>query len=397
MNGRVNVLPGAQLLIDEPHRIPSGSRVGVLVNPTSILPDFRHLADCLIDREDIKVTAIFGPEHGVFSTAQDQIGVEAGTYRGIPVFSLYDGTRDGLAPDEATVGELDILIFDIQDIGSRYYTYVWTMLECMEVCAKKGVAMIVCDRPNPIGGLTIEGPMLQEEFLSFVGRHPLCTRHGMTAGEIAMLCVKERNIDVDLTVLRCRGWRRDLWIDRTSMVWFMPSPNMPTLETATVYPGGCLIEGTNLSEGRGTTRPFEMIGAPYVDGNVLAEALNKANLPGVFFRPVSFEPTFQKHAGRVCNGVFPFVIDRDDFRPVYTYLQLIATARALSPDEFDWRREPYEFEEDRLAIDLLFGTDQVRKAIEAGISPVEIAAGWRDDESVFRARREPFLLYNGTS
>jgi uncharacterized protein YbbC (DUF1343 family) len=282
----------------------------------------------------------------------------------LPVFSLYGETEDSLHPTPEALSLLDVLVVDLQDVGARYYTFVYTMAYCLEACARLGKRVIVCDRPNPLNGVTVDGPLLEPAYASFVGRFPLPVRHGRTIGELAEQWNREQEWGADLTVIPMTGWDRAMWFDQTGLPWAPPSPNMPTLDTATVYPGGCLIEGTNLSEGRGTTRPFEIVGAPWLDGRAVAAALNKQGLPGVHFRPIQFVPTFHKHAGQACEGVFVHVTNRDAFHAFDVYVRLIAVARRLAPTSFAWRTEPYEFVRDRLAFDLLCGTDRIRRAIE---------------------------------
>jgi uncharacterized protein YbbC (DUF1343 family) len=388
------VIPGAQVLLNNPELLPEGARVGLICNPTSITPSFAHLADALIDLPRVEVAVLFGPEHGIFATAQDMVGVAKQEYRGVPVVSLYGDTEQSLIPSADDLAGCDLLIADLQDVGSRYYTYAWTIAGCLEVCAKAGIPMMVCDRPNPLNGWEIEGPLMDDKFTSFVGRHPICTRHGLTVGEIAKLINEAKRIACDLTVVKCANWKRDDWFDQTGLPWVMPSPNMPSLETALVYPGGCLIEGTNLSEGRGTTRPFELVGAPFLDGNKLAEKLNAQKLPGVHFRPVQFEPTFHKHTGNSCGGVFVHVTDRQRFLPVQSYVALVIQARKLAPSDFAWRTEKYEFVSEHPAIDLLFGDDKPRLAIEGGAELKDVTAHWEDDNVEFFHRRAPFLLYD---
>lgn len=386
------IKPGAQVLLENDELIGSLGKVGLVCNPTSILPGFTHLADAFIDHPKIELQALFGPEHGIFSTAQDQVGVGNETYRGVPVFSLYGENEQSLVPTRSMLENCDTIVFDIQDVGSRYYTYIWTMTGCMAVCAKVGIRFVVCDRPNPIGD-SVQGPLMEKGYESFVGRHPVCIRHGMTPGEIAGMYNSEKSIQCDLTVVTCESWNRRFRFDRTGLEWVSPSPNMPTLDTAIVYPGGCLIEGTNLSEGRGTTRPFEQIGAPFLDGRKLANSLNAAGLPGVHFQPVCFEPAFHKYAGKPCGGVFIHVTDRDAFYPVETYLALMIEAKKQAPEDFGWRSEPYEFVDDRPAIDLLFGDSKTRIAIDGGAEWKEIAAQWAGQGEAFKERRKPFLLY----
>jgi uncharacterized protein YbbC (DUF1343 family) len=252
---------------------------------------------------------------------------------------------------------------------------------------------VVLDRPNPLGGVKVEGPALRPGFESFVGIHPLVTRHGMTIGELARMYKAERGLAGELHVVPCEGWRREMDFEHTGLRWVLPSPNMPTIETAFVYPGQCLVEGTNLSEGRGTTRPFELCGAPWLDPRKLCQRLDEAALPGVAYRPTRFRPTFQKFAGQTCGGLQIHVLDRQAFQPVRVGLTVLATMRELSGGHFAWRREPYEFVSDRLAIDLLFGSDRERLALEAGRSPRDIAGTWESEEEAFRRRRQPFLLY----
>jgi uncharacterized protein YbbC (DUF1343 family) len=267
------------------------------------------------------------------------------------------------------------------------------MLLALEACAEHGRRLVVLDRPNPLGGAVVAGNVLDPQFASFVGLHRLPVRHGMTIGELALLFRKERNLDVDLRVVKMRGWRRELTFDQTGLPWVQPSPNMPTLDTAFVYPGGCLIEGTNLSEGRGTTRPFELVGAPWIDPWRLARRLKHLGIPGARFRPVFFKPTFHKHAGQLCGGVQVHVTNRRLFPAFLAYVFLISAARRQAPDKFAWRKPPYEYETVKLPIDILCGTDGVRKAIEQGTSPWRLNPTWKEQAAGFRRRRVPHLLY----
>jgi uncharacterized protein YbbC (DUF1343 family) len=281
----------------------------------------------------------------------------------------------------------------LPDIGSRYYTFQATMLKCLEAAGENNLPVVVLDRPNPLAGTVVEGPLVQAEFGSFVGPHPIPIRHGLTLGELATLYQSERNLRVTLHVVRCEGWRRTLYFDETFLPWVMPSPNIPTLETALVYPGQCLFEGTNISEGRGTTRPFELCGAPWLSGRRLADQLNGLYIPGVLFRPVTFKPTFHKFAGIACGGVQLHVTDRTRYQPVRTSVALMAAIRAESGEHFRWRTEPYEFVHHLPAIDLLFGSSRERRALQAGLSAEQIVGPWAEDETAFRARRERVLLY----
>lgn len=373
-----------------------GLRVGLICNPTTVNRRLTHLANLLAGRTDVKLARLFGPEHGVRGTAQDMIdvdGVARDARSGVPVVSLYGKTFNSLRPRPETLEGLDALVFDIQDVGSRYYTYIYTMMLCMEAAAKAKVAFWVLDRPNPIGGVEVEGNLVEKGFESFVGLHPLPVRHGLTAGELAALFKAERGLDVELKVVPLEGWRRSMLYDETGLPWVPPSPNMPTLDTALVYPGQCLLEGTNLSEGRGNTRPFETFGAPFIEPHALAAKLGGLDLPGVVFRPLWFQPTFQKHAGQQCGGLMLHVTDRRAFRPFATSVALIVAVRELWPKDFRWRTETYEFVDGILAIDLLFGTDRIRKDMERGAGVAELRASWADAQAAFVARRKPFLRY----
>ena len=373
-----------------------GPRLGLICNPTAVDARLRHVADLLAALPGVRLAALFGPEHGVRGDAQYMaaVGEERDPRTGLPAFSLYGDTAASLAPTPAQLAGLDALCFDVQDVGSRYYTYQATMLLCMEAAARAGLAFLVLDRPNPIGGLLVEGPALRPGFESFCGLHDLAPRHGLTVGELAWLFRAERGLDLDLTVVACQGWRRGASFRQTGLPWVFPSPNMPTPETALVYPGMCLLEGTNLSEGRGTTRPFELLGAPWLDAQRLAADLAAARLPGVAFRPASFVPTWDKHAGARCHGVELFVLDAAAFRPFRTGLACVALARAQDPRAFRWRTEPYEFVADVPAFDLLCGSAREREAIEAGAPVRDLARAFAPEERAFRKRRAPFLRYH---
>nr|PZM91686.1 MAG: DUF1343 domain-containing protein [Pseudomonadota bacterium] len=375
-----------------------GLRVGAICNPTSVDRNFRHLADLLAAAEGLSLGALFGPEHGVRGTAQDMVAVEGGARdprTGVVVHSLYGPTFDSLMPTPEMLEGLDALVFDIQDVGARYYTYVYTMALCMRAAGRAGLAFFVLDRPNPLGGVEVEGNRVEEPYRSFVGMYDLPARHGMTAGELARLFnelhpPKER---CELHVIPCEGWDRRVGWAATGLPWIPPSPNMPTPDTALVYPGMCLVEGTNLSEGRGTTRPFELFGAPFLDPWELAEALGSEDLPGVRFRPCHFEPMFQKHAKTICGGVMLHVDDPQAFRPFRTGVACILWAHRLGGEAFAWRTETYEYRDDVPAIDLLYGSPGLREAAAAGRSVAELAAEWEPVESRFREIRAQHLLY----
>jgi uncharacterized protein YbbC (DUF1343 family) len=384
---------GLEVLLEEKISLLSGARVGLICNPTAVDHSLRHAADLFAAHPDIHLSALFGPQHGIRGETQDNM-VEWETFRdartGMMAYSLYGKVRQ---PTEAMLREVDVLVFDVQDVGTRVYTFVYTMALAMEAARAAAKRVVILDRPNPIGGLAVEGGLLEKGHESFVGMYPIPMRHGMTVGELARMFNHEFGIDCDLEVVPMRGYRRELWFDETDAPWVMPSPNMPTLDTATVYPGTVFVEGTMISEGRGTTRPFELVGAPYIDSCELAEHLNRIQLPGVYFRPHSFQPTFQKHAGKLCHGVQLHVLDRKAFKPVITGIALIKTIHDLYPHDFLWKEPPYEYVYDRLPFDVIAGTSQLRAQIENGTSLEEIAASWQEGERAFIERRSPYLLY----
>ena len=393
---REPVASGLDVLVAERFRPLRGLRVGLVCNPTTVDARLRHGADLLHGAPGVRLALLLGPEHGVRGDAQYMAAVpeERDARTGLPAISLYGATRDSLAPRPQHLAALDALVFDIQDVGARYYTYQATMMLCMEAAAKARLRFVVLDRPNPIGGVDVEGPRLTPGFESFCGLHDLAPRHGMTVGELAALFRVERGLDdLDLAVIECRGWRRGMHQRETGLPWVLPSPNMPTPETALVYPGMCLLEGTNLSEGRGTTRPFEVFGAPWLDSDRLVDALGELRLPGVRFRPVSFVPTFDKHAGVRCHGAELFVVDCESFRPFLTGVACVAAARRLAPEAFAWRTEAYEFVEGIPAFDLLCGSARERRAIEAGARLADLARSWVPEERAFASRRRQFLRY----
>jgi len=371
----------------------AGQRVGLVCNPASVDRDLRHAADRLIAHPHARLTALFGPQHGFRSDVQDNM-VETGHaqdgLRRVPVYSLYSETRE---PTAAMLRDVDVLIVDLQDIGSRIYTFVYTMANCLVAARRHGVKVIVCDRPNPLGGLAVEGPVLEPGFESFVGLYPMPMRHGMTIGELARLFNEHFGIGADLHVVAMDGWRRSMYYDLTGLPWVMPSPNIPTLDTAIVYPGSVLFEGTNLSEGRGTTRPFELLGAPWVVAEHFAGEMNRLSLPGVRFRPAVFEPTFQKHAGVACGGCQIHVLDREAYRPVATAVSLLSAFLACDPRRFRWRDPPYEYEREKLPIDILAGSSALRAAIDRGTPAAEIASSWERDVREFEQVRQKYLLY----
>lgn len=389
------VTTGLERLLNEERHLIAGKRIGLIVNQTSVDRDVVHSIERMMGFPDVKLVRLFGPEHGVRGDAQDMITVDDGIDRhsGVPMVSLYGHEEHSLRPQRSQLEDLDVLVFDIQDIGSRYYTFIYTMAYCMEAAGEAGIPIIVCDRPNPITGCFLEGNVLDMTYRSFVGRYPLPIRHGMTAGELALFFRDHCGVACELTVLSMTGWMRGDWYEETGLPWVQPSPNMPTVETALVYPGGCLVEGTNLSEGRGTTRPFHLCGAPWVNPHTLAEALNDEQLPGVRWRPVYFTPMFHKHKGQQCGGAEPHVYDRDAFLPLLSGVALLKHIRRQDKDKFQWRTERYEYVSDRLAIDLLGGNTVLRQQLEDDASLSEIEAVWRPQLEAFMGVRSQFLLY----
>ena len=375
--------------IDDCPRLQSG-RWGLLAHPASVDRELRHGLEVL-EGAGVDVVALFGPEHGWSGAAQDMEPVEQRRR----VVSLYGADESSLRPQPADLEDLDGLIVDLQDVGARYYTYAATMAYCLEAMAEKGGPVVVLDRPNPLGGRAgdLEGPTVAPGFRSFVSELDLPIRHGLTIGEIARWCVAERGIDVELDVVAMEGWRRDMFFDQTGLPWVLPSPNMPTLDTAVVYPGQCLWEGTTFSEGRGTTRPFELVGAPGLDPEAWARAAAPAVGAGVSLRPTVFKPMFQKHGGQHCGGVQLHVVDRHRFRSVRASVALLVAARSLEAP-LDWRREAYEFVADRLAIDLLFGSETPRRLIDEGAPTEEVLESFGDFATGFAESRRPHLLYD---
>ncbi|UQX00437.1 DUF1343 domain-containing protein [Streptomyces sp. RerS4] len=380
------VRTGFERLAAEGYASLAGQRVGVVTNPTGITADARHLVDVLHADERVDLVAVFGPEHGFRGTAQ--AGGSEGAARdpatGLPVYDTYGASGQKLA-DLFTAAGIDTVVFDIQDVGARFYTYVWTLYDCMRAAALADKTVVVLDRPNPVGGRRAAGPVLRPAYASFVGREPIALAHGMTAAELALLFNGEflAGKPARLRTVRMSGWRRDALFGATGLPWVPPSPNMPTPDTALAYAGTCLFEGTNLSEGRGTTTPFEVLGAEGLDRR-WAEAASALELPGVWFREAWFTPSFSKHAGKVCGGVRLIVHDREAFDPVRAGIGLLVTARRVWSG-FGWRADHW--------IDRLTGSDRVRTMVDAGASVEEIAGDWAAGLARFAAVREEYLLY----
>lgn len=409
VTAKISVRPGLEKLLEKHLDLIKGKKVGLITNPAGVDCQLVSSIERLLSISDVKLVALYGPEHGVRGNAQagEYVPFYVDEKYKLPVFSLYgqtmkppqdmllrldefmrsfDTTEVGKIPEQSMIKEIEVMLFDIQDVGTRVYTYIATMAYTMEACAEAGIPFMVLDRPNPINGVIMEGPILKyPEFSSFVGLYPIPMRHGMTVGELALLFnekfLKKR---AQLTVIAMEGWKREMWFDETGLPWVIPSPNMPTLDTATVYPGQVLFEGTNVSEGRGTTRPFELCGAPWIDAYELAKSMNKLALPGVRFREAWFTPTFSKYRGEICGGVQIYVTDRNLYQPVKTSLLLIQTIREMYPQKFEFHASYF---------DKLMGSDEVRKWIETGKELRELFARWEEEIKNFTQERIDFLLY----
>jgi uncharacterized protein YbbC (DUF1343 family) len=384
---------GLERLLEDQMVDLRSARVGLICNQASVDHGFRHAADLLHEHPHIDLQALFGPQHGIRGDVQDNmIETEHGIDRktGLRVHSLYSETRE---PTEEMLRDLDVLLFDMQDVGCRIYTFVYTLANCMRAAVRYGKRVVVCDRPNPINGVGVAGNILEPEYASFVGQFPLPTRHGMTVGELARMFNEHFSIGCDLEIVPMNGWSREMWHDDTDAPWVLPSPNMPTLDSATVFPGTVHFEGTQVSEGRGTTRPFELIGAPYIDPDDYAEALNALNLPGVFFRSCAFQPTFQKHGGVTCGGVQIHVLDREVFEPVFAGVAMVKLIHDMYKDEFLWKVPPFEYVYDKNPFDVIAGTNKIREAFEKGTDLDAIAETWKRPLLEFKQLRESFLIY----
>ena len=384
---------GLEKLLEEKLQLLKNRRVGLICNQASVNHEFEHAADLFFEKPEINLTTLFGPQHGIRGDVQDNMIETAHSVdkkTGLPVYSLYSETRE---PTEEMLKDVDTLVFDLQDVGCRVYTFIYTMANAMRACAKFNKKFIVLDRPNPINGVDVEGNILERGHESFVGLFPIPMRHGMTIGELALLFNDEFDINCDLEVITMDGWKRNLFYDETDCPWVMPSPNIPTVDTAVVFPATVIFEGTKISEGRGTTRPFEIIGAPYFDGQEFAANLKNFNLPGVIFRPTNFLPTFQKHKDIGCSGVFLHITNRAEFEPVITGIALIKTAYEMYRDNFEWKDTPYEYELERNPFDVINGSTRIREFIENGKTISEIKQFWADDVLSFRKLRENYLLY----
>ncbi len=372
-----------------------GARVGLVVHPASVNRKLQHAEDIALKSKNFELKAFFGPQHGIRGETQDNM-VEWEGFEDkktcLPVYSLYGQTRK---PTSEMLEDIDVMAIDLQDVGARYYTFIWTMELCMQACLEHRKAVVIFDRPNPIGGHIAEGPVNDMNYSSFVGMRPLPVRHGMTIGEIGNYLRNEFYPSLNFYVIRMDGWKRKMWFNDTNLPWILPSPNMPSLDTAIVYPGMCLLEGTMISEGRGTTMPFEIFGAPFICSDILVKHINEFKLQGAIFRPMYFQPTFQKYTGELCGGAQIHVTDRERFKPFKTGVLIIKAVHDLYPDKFRWKNPPYEYETLKMPIDILAGCDRLRNDIEKGTPLNEMEEWWNEECSLFvRKLAKRYLLYH---
>lgn len=385
---------GLDVFLKKEHRRFRKVRLGVLCNQASVNKSLTHISQLVLSKGlKLNVTCFLGPQHGIRGEKQDNM-VESPDFTdpitGLPIFSLYAETR---SPTPKMLDHFEVLIVDLQDIGTRIYTFMYTMENCMRAAKKEGKKVVILDRPNPINGKTTEGNVLNMAFSSFVGQQPMCTRHGMTMGELALLFNEEYGIGCDLEIIKLRGWKREQFADSWGQDFVPPSPNIPTLNSALVFPGCVHFEGTLVSEGRGTTKPFEWIGAPYIEADRLALVMNKKRMPGVFFRAIYFQPTYQKCKDQVCGGVQIHVTDRKKFNSFEAGVELLGAIAELYPAKLEWKKPPYEYEYSRMPIDLITGTDKLRRAIEEKKGITQFLEQSRKELALFRKTRAKYLLY----
>ncbi len=385
---------GLDILIDNLPDALKKKKLGVVCHAASINSHYHHIIDLLAQRSDITLTAIFGPQHGLYGQTQDNMVEWEGELHPvlkIPVYSLYGATRK---PTAAMLEGIDCLLFDVQDVGARPYTYIWTLKLCMQACAEQGISLWVLDRPNPISGLSVDGPLLDDEYFSFVGGAPIPLCHRLTMGEMARLLHKLYFPQVELKVQWMEGWWRNSFWPQTGLPWVMPSPNMPTFDTALVYPGQVLLEATNISEARGTTRPFELFGAPYLDPKAFLKAVEKHGVSGCIFREHAFIPSFQKWGGSFCNGFQIHVTNTREFNPVETTVAVISAIKKTAIQEkFEWKQPPYEYEYEKMPFDILAGNTELRDAIEDGVSAREVRAFWCSQYGPFEEMMSSLTFY----
>ncbi len=383
---------GCEVLLQSPPPWFRSARLGLLANQASVGRSLKNVKNLIFEASG-RLSCIFSPQHGFFSQKQANM-IESGDSKdpetGVPVVSLYSDTRE---PSVEALEKIDVLLIDLQDVGTRVYTYTTTIGLCLEAATRVGTKVVVLDRPNPINGTDIEGNVLDPGFRSFVGRYPVPMRHGMTPGEFARFQCSEANIDCDLDVIAMKGWRRSCFFDSLGLHWVFPSPNMPTWETALLYPGMVLLEGTNISEGRGTTMPFQLFGAPFLNQMSIMEKLKGAGLEGVAFRPVIYEPAFDKFKNEPCFGFQIHITEKKKLRPYRLGLALLQAFAEVHPDRFRWLDPPYEYEWEKLPIDILIGSNSVRRRVEGGQDLDLLESEWEEDLGKFGEKREPCLLY----
>ncbi|WP_300667817.1 DUF1343 domain-containing protein [Desulfoluna sp.] len=387
------VRTGLEHLLENPPAWARKGKLALMANPASVGPNYRHARDLIAEALPGRLAALYSPQHGFFADKQDNM-IESGhgldPVTGVPVWSLYGKTR---WPTDEMLKGIDTVVVDIQDVGTRVYTFIWTLTYIMEAAAEKGFHVAVLDRPNPIGGVQVEGNLTHPDCTSFVGRYPIPMRHGMTIGELALFFNEACGIGCDLSVVPMQGWQRSMHFSDTGLPWVLPSPNMPCEEAALVYPGQVILEGCNLSEGRGTTRPFELFGAPYLDTKKLLATLSPLSLAGCTLRETGFEPTFGKWQGELCRGFQIHVTDREVFAPYRLSLDLIRAVLLNHPHAFSWKQPPYEYEYEKNPMDMILGSKKLRKELEAGTPIDALEAGWQDELMEFRKVREPLLIY----
>lgn len=387
-HNRTEVMTGLDVLLRDGHPVLNGARIGLVTNHTAVTRDLVSIVDAMHNDDRFELVRLFAPEHGVRGAAQagDHVADEVDAVTGLPVVSLYGANR---TPSTEQLDGMNAVVFDIQDAGARHYTYISTMVNVMQACAPLNLPVFVLDRPNPITGLHPEGKVLEADFTSFVGIHPMPTRHGLTMGELALMIASELGLPQP-TVIICEDWRRDMWWDDTDLPFVYPSPNLPTLNSLLVYTTTCILEATTLSEGRGTTLPFEVIGAPWVDGNALAQELNARELPGVTFRATGFTPSFSKHQDELCGGVQLHIVDRDAFRPVSTGVHIVHALQHLPNSQFSWQAGSAL----GMSHGRLYGSTELREMLESGATAQEIIATWQPELDEFNERARAFHLYS---
>lgn len=387
------VKTGLERVLEDEGNSYSGMRIGLLANQASTNREYRYSKDCFADCFGDQLTCLFSPQHGFFSEKQDNMiesDHEKDATIGIPIYSLYGETR---RPTKEMFDKLDVLFIDLVDVGTRVYTFMYTMAYCLEAAKKYDKKIVILDRPNPIGGEQVEGNILNIDYASFVGLYPLPMRHGLTFGELALYINKEHGIDSDLEIIKMEGWSREMYYDETDLPWVFPSPNMPTADTAIVYPGQVIWEGTNISEGRGTTLPFELFGAPFLEHEVFINHLKKVALPGVYLRPLVFEPTSGKWAGQTCTGFQLHITDRKEYKPYRTSLALLQATLLNYPDDFFYKEPPYEYEYEKNPMDLILGDRGLRKKLEAGVAIDILEEEWSPGLAEFEKTRKKYWLY----